>query len=151
MWYIYGDFVIDGLLGLRRCRRVTVYFDGTPPARECLPSIARNAELSLSYTNSTPPDALLLDRVVFNGSGEFLDRNTFQPVERFSKTLLTETNPDFGIADALRLLRLAKMYPELGFPTSLLERLESTVKHLQTIRSQFDWIHLLLLDFDFSD
>jgi hypothetical protein len=137
-WYVYGELVIDHLLGVARSEVASVAFTSQPIPT---PSVVRSRlglapYLSVEITNKPPRAICTLDEIVLLESGELYDVGRCDAyVVRHLELKLTTY--EVGAEDILRLNRLLKGYPEIAVPTELVNFVTAGVGHLESLRSRF--------------
>jgi hypothetical protein len=151
MWYAHGAFALDKLFNVARTKRVSIFTQlpnaQTMDVMRAALGLDLNHAIDISMEQprvSLTIDALCIgpDGVVRSGFGGPPARKPLLP---FSVALLVS---EIDNITAVRIHTLASCYPELRFPDRLIDRIDATLAHLQTIRGEYSEVDLLLQSID---
>jgi hypothetical protein len=144
-WYIYGEYVIDKILGTARSEVVNVY----SPLPPLSPEIVRRSlhvprTLTIEITTTEPRSICTLDEIVLLPGGELYERGT-NSTYTGDNLILELVGYDLTADDILRLYRLYLDFPEIEFEPALTAYLHASFTFLQSLRHRFEGLELAFL------
>jgi hypothetical protein len=144
MWWCFGDYALDRLVGRDNGGAVSVVYDDSPPSiTDVRKSLDLSTERPLHVLPELPSRVCNLDELVYSSVGELLAfiGGPIAPERDFRVHLLTQ---DLGAKDFVRLWSWKRRYPELQFGAALASRLDHELKYLRSLAKDFPDIELYL-------
>lgn len=147
-WYVYGDLVVDRLLGVQRATKVEFCYRKLPFPPDLVKMLNTLKKVDHSLTDQPHRVITSLDAIVLTRDGDL--RN----LQGGSATLPRRVDAfeyDLRVRDVVRLWHVHKGYPEIRWEPKLLHRLRATVDHLLTLAPANPDVDLLLMEYSLKN
>lgn len=142
-WFVYGDAVLDRLLGCHRSKRLHVWFRDIVPTRADVEKALAIIGLPIDFCQEVPPSICEFDHWVIDAQGKLRSRDASSTNAPILPIEMVPRHFDIPPVHVIRLNRIHHRYPEVFVDPVLLARIESTVEHLQAIRTSYPALELL--------
>ena len=138
MWFAFGDYVLDRLLGVARCDEVKIFVSdiSSSSLQECRTALALHDQQSVAMTTERPRVRTSLDNLGVDEERRVVDLQTFREITlgSFTFELLTY---ELTAHDIIELYHILKRYPEFMTDRQLASRLVADMAHLRAISTRF--------------
>src|SRR5215212_5276459 len=148
-WYVYGDYVLDAVAGIRRAEQIAVAWNGpiVQPkevrrrlgGQRILPIIAQPAPHRIAYS---------IDAIVILPDGTIYDLRLDRPVQPAWPLSIDVLTPELTMHDLLRLDYVLKGYPELKVDVTLKLKLNADIPFLKSQGPAHPEVAIALLEFE---
>lgn len=140
-WYAYGSIVIERVLGVERCRDVSIYFRGAKPSHsEVLSRLGLGEDTVFSFSPELGPAVCNFDLWSLWPDNTLKVRPegyTDDPVVASPPNQLKLLQYDLTAADLFRLADVMRSYPELRVAPPLRARLLADTRYFQSVVREF--------------
>lgn len=143
MWYVYGDAVLDRLLGTNRAREISVYSDTLMLSPSEVRTVLGVGPKPPVYITNDPPTPITnLDRYALLPTGEITELGSETQGPPPLPLRLYIQLSDWRRNDVVRLTQLMRDYPEILVGEADAEQLAQHIAELRSRRQAADEIDL---------
>jgi hypothetical protein len=151
MWFVYGDYVLDRILGLDRAQRIAIFFTESeiqPQQNAVALSLDLRHRLPLDYTNMAPRVVSTFQRYGISETGMYYDILESSQIPDVPLPLRMELlTSELTVSDISNLWITQIKYPEIKVHPKLMARLAADIDYLEFISEEFPEVaHILYLD-----
>ena len=144
--YVFGDGAIDALLGVDRAGTVEVCSEPLRSVSSIRDLFGIAPEVQVHVGPTPTAAAVSLDHLALLPDGSLVDRRTRAPWTSGAEVRVLTA--ELAVSDIVRLYVWRRRYPELGFPLSLIRRLNADVAHLAALSAEQPDVAIRLLAAD---